>query len=86
MQTSKQTNIIINNVNKALRPFLENCDELTTLHDLIYSAAATIIELHQQKLPAECSSHKKKSYQLGWEVRQKKIWRSQKRHRSFNAI
>lgn len=68
LKTNKQTNNIIQKVNAALVNKIDECADLQMLHDLVYAAAVTIIELHKQVVINE-KTIKPKPSQPKWKKR-----------------
>ncbi|XP_030749987.1 uncharacterized protein LOC115877806 [Sitophilus oryzae] len=73
LKTSNQTKNIISTVNNVLAHIINDCNDIITLHDYIYSAAVTITEMHNQTTTTAHST-RSKSRQPAWQTRlEKKI-------------
>lgn len=70
LKTRKDTNKTLARVNEALDMNIKNCNEITSLHDHIYAAAITTLELHNQKLiTSESNNDRRRTETPPWETR-----------------
>lgn len=69
LRTNKNTKSIICNVNKALSETLKNCKDISYLHDHVYAAAVSVLELHQQKIYIANNNNSNVKRQPAWENR-----------------
>lgn len=70
LKTYWQTNRIVQQVNATITPYVSNCNNIEDLQTLVYSAAKTVIEMHEETKPKKRQPNRRNISEIPpWERR-----------------
>ncbi|CAH1102960.1 unnamed protein product [Psylliodes chrysocephalus] len=69
LRTDRETNTILKSLNSVLKDEADRCEDITQLHDLVYSAAMATLQLHKFKPTRVSKKNKNTSNKPGWAYR-----------------